>query len=132
MRGNPLAAWYGNPTSRSIPAYAGEPLASPAFRHCSKVYPRVCGGTGCTAVTRPDVEGLSPRMRGNQVLNPLYGLLVRSIPAYAGEPRISAHSTPSLTVYPRVCGGTPVCGGPEVYPRVCGGTHDSAAQAAAR
>ena len=36
-------------------------------------------------------------------------LIRRSIPACAGEPRVSASAAGSVRVYPRVCGGTP-CG----------------------
>ena len=50
--------------------------------------------------------GLSPRMRGNRVLA-LDDLGVeRSIPAYAGEPRLSSWRAVPAQVYPRVCGGT--------------------------
>ena len=33
-----------------------------------RVYPRVCGGTDCEDVWIPNIIGLSPRVRGNQVL----------------------------------------------------------------
>ena len=92
--------------SGSIPACAGEPypLADglPAFR----VYPRVCGGTARVLRHGGTVQGLSPRVRGNQANN-IYGRgEKRSIPACAGEPRQRPASQAPLPVYPRVCGGT--------------------------
>ena len=52
------------------------------------------------------VQGLSPRLRGNQGYRPELQVGGRSIPAPAGEPitRIIALFLP--TVYPRACGGT--------------------------
>ena len=50
----------------------------------------------------------------------------RSIPACAGEPHPRRLILLAQLVYPRVCGGTSICGGDDrpllVYPRVCGGT----------
>ncbi len=52
----------------SIPACAGEPSRrSPAAR-ARQVYPRVCGGTHDGSQVNLFVWGLSPRMRGNRVL----------------------------------------------------------------
>ena len=45
-------------------------------------------------------------MRGNPFLGSLALRRDRSIPACAGEPRILQSDVSSLTVYPRVCGGT--------------------------
>ena len=76
---------------RSIPAHAGEPLASNPSRTWPlfKVYPRPRGGT--YAITTP--SGMS---------------LLRSIPAHAGEPPTRSnqrHNQPDW-VYPRPRGGT--------------------------
>ena len=51
-------------------------------------------------------QGLSPRVRGNQGDGVKVGVVVRSIPACAGEPRAAAYGIFGATVYPRVCGGT--------------------------
>ena len=71
-----------------------------------RVYPRVCGGTIAAHRRHYSAEGLSPRVRGNQ-LN-LVGTLrqVRSIPACAGEPIPASLLAQHAAVYPRVCGGT--------------------------
>ena len=70
------------------------------------VYPRVGGGTGVPTVFAYLVLGLSPRGRGNPLPGHLPALPARSIPAWAGEPRIIVGSTLLNEVYPRVGGGT--------------------------
>ena len=52
-------------------------------------------------------KGLSPRVRGNLVLQPHFSRILWSIPACAGEPQHSGNWAFRYTVYPRVCGGTP-------------------------
>ena len=56
----------------------------------------------------PEASGLSPRVRGNQPAGEQDGLLLRSIPACAGEPGRSGCCQRRAWVYPRVCGGTDV------------------------
>ena len=72
---------------RSIPAWAGEPLylCSQAMA-VSRVYPRVGGGTSLQPDTEYEVQGLSPRGRGNLVRSIHRHCYHRSIPAWAGEP----------------------------------------------
>ena len=90
----------------SIPACAGEPTA-PSPRPPQKwVYPRVCGGTSSRKFRADNLEGLSPRVRGNQVIDAIISRRRRSIPACAGEPTTAGPFTRRWTVYPRVCGGT--------------------------
>ena len=50
--------------------------------------------------------GLSPRVRGNQMLPPWLCDPPGSIPACAGEPNAGATLDYGCQVYPRVCGGT--------------------------
>ena len=71
-----------------------------------RVYPRACGGTLRHHVEISRRVGLSPRLRGNQRLIPLALERERSIPAPAGEPCTVVILYPSVTVYPRACGGT--------------------------
>ena len=90
----------------SIPAPAGEPRRDTPSRLGLQVYPRACGGTEKGHSKQVGLTGLSPRLRGNQVL--VYDILRKcgSIPAPAGEPsRLSGRGWPT-TVYPRACGGT--------------------------
>ena len=113
----------------SIPACAGEPLATAPKTFPVTVYPRVCGGTDCGLGFLTCENGLSPRVRGNPFrrchgvywrLNlsprvrgnpPLFAAShqgLRSIPACAGEPHHHKAQVSTDAVYPRVCGGTSI------------------------
>ena len=96
----------------SIPAYAGEPRRNRRAKETPSVYPRVCGGTPAQPPRKGDTIGLSPRMRGNHHVAEYNIGGKRSIPAYAGEPRLRSTAPACGRVYPRVCGGTPICTGP--------------------
>ena len=50
------------------------------------VYPRVCGGTMPQDLLGVVIDGLSPRVRGNQRSNSVPCTVTGSIPACAGEP----------------------------------------------
>ena len=91
---------------RSIPACAGEPTWWMPSSPRSRVYPRVCGGTGFKSSSNSMSPGLSPRVRGNRANNPDILQGVGSIPACAGEPADPAAAISDDQVYPRVCGGT--------------------------
>ena len=73
-----------------------------------EVYPRVCGGTRGVEIAEGNREGLSPRVRGNQIVGIAARRALRSIPACAGEPSCALTRYHPPWVYPRVCGGT--CG----------------------
>ena len=128
VRGNPWKVrwlWLG---SWSIPACAGEPPARASAPHTMRVYPRVCGGTDELGPGHREGEGLSPRVRGNLRRSPAGRSPHRSIPACAGEPSSSVSAACMISVYPRVCGGTPSTIQAGVYhsglsPRVRGNLH---------
>ena len=86
VRGN--QGRYGLPVGDfgSIPACAGEPQKERAYGQAYKVYPRVCGGTTTQYTGISVQDGLSPRVRGNQVGVRGHQFAVGSIPACAGEP----------------------------------------------
>ena len=106
VRGNQRTrrSWTGR--RGSIPACAGEPPAPSARSPTPTVYPRVCGGTSCSARIANPVVGLSPRVRGNQWASNRLPQSSGSIPACAGEPITNWSKTRTDPVYPRVCGGT--------------------------
>ena len=106
VRGNRSAPAPPGTSARSIPACAGEPGAGGAGAGRGRVYPRVCGGTPCSLLRCRTVNGLSPRVRGNQAPDTIARLWVRSIPACAGEPAQRYAFRRGSRVYPRVCGGT--------------------------
>ena len=91
---------------RSIPAPAGEPAPIRAGSPPRRVYPRACGGTAPAGGGAAPSDGLSPRLRGNQVAFAIRAPAHRSIPAPAGEPRSSPRAQVASPVYPRACGGT--------------------------
>ena len=106
-RGNPCPRPPHTGHHRSIPAWAGEPLDQTSLTQTWTVYPRVGGGTARPDQPHANLDGLSPRGRGNRSTRPASRKPGRSIPAWAGEP-INAPSTASrCAVYPRVGGGTP-------------------------
>ena len=107
VRGNRRAEPYGHNIVRSIPACAGEPTGVTSSSTMASVYPRVCGGTPRLAAATSPLTGLSPRVRGNPGLRRTRRQQARSIPACAGEPLFDALQVIQLSVYPRVCGGTP-------------------------
>ena len=147
VRGNPPTGNNGSSKWRSIPACAGEPMTVAVSGCIIAVYPRVCGGTRRWRWSARCISGLSPRVRGNPAVGEGRRRRAGSIPACAGEPRISEPPRQIRQVYPRVCGGTtarvrkaasmaglsprvrgnlrrpaPPDDNARVYPRVCGGT----------
>ena len=89
----------------SIPACAGETVTGGDPTGLDEVYPRVCGGNTSGSYTRAGIPGLSPRVRGKRLLQPLLAPAGRSIPACAGETLARAKPRRLTMVYPRVCGG---------------------------
>ena len=106
VRGNPNRFLTVCPSSRSIPACAGEPLTGWRPAAGPGVYPRVCGGTSDGLAPSSWSGGLSPRVRGNRLPSEQQSHHPGSIPACAGEPAARARRRRRKRVYPRVCGGT--------------------------
>ena len=70
-------------------------------------------------------SGLSPRVRGSHCIELAWNIRKGSIPACAGEPRVSVQLEQVSRVYPRVCGGARTtrprrCSKPGLSPRVRG------------
>ena len=106
VRGNHRYNGWCLQQRRSIPAGAGEPDPPSKFALLKTVYPRGCGGTIPLANAPRSVEGLSPRVRGNQNHVGPGQVPGRSIPAGAGEPLLPQQPQLDNEVYPRGCGGT--------------------------
>ena len=117
VRGNPIPQWAPTNAARSIPACAGEPPRRSVRRWIRRVYPRVCGGTRLTGGHGGISQGLSPRVRGNQVRGVAVSGGRGSIPACAGEPSKGQMRSAKDWVYPRVCGGTSAAPHPGPRPR---------------
>ena len=86
VRGNRFIALRRPHGNRSIPACAGEPPVAAGQGGAQGVYPRVCGGTRRPESGGVQLQGLSPRVRGNRCPHRLIKIRTRSIPACAGEP----------------------------------------------
>ena len=69
VRGNRVTRLTRNRIWGSIPACAGEPQLHFGSRLSYVVYPRVCGGTGRQLMKQTNLDGLSPRVRGNRSRN---------------------------------------------------------------
>ena len=105
-RGNRRTTGQHLSRRRSIPAWAGEPQGARSLSKVRRVYPRVGGGTLALQHRVVDGDGLSPRGRGNRLRATDAFDMMRSIPAWAGEPRVAGPTLYHNTVYPRVGGGT--------------------------
>ena len=86
MRGSPVGFYVFVLNHGSIPACAGEPTLTSKLNNVPMVYPRVCGGAGLAGVLALSRAGLSPRVRGSPSVITCASVVVRSIPACAGEP----------------------------------------------
>ena len=106
VRGNRSSRQSKTSFERSIPACAGEPGTSREYTVTYEVYPRVCGGTEVPHSPLDDLNGLSPRVRGNRPDPGHQRRKLGSIPACAGEPAGEPAGNRLPEVYPRVCGGT--------------------------
>ena len=89
----------------SIPACAGETKAESVGQPTPTVHPRVCGGNPRGAASARGPSGPSPRVRGKRFVERAGAVVVGSIPACAGETRLTWTSAKSARVHPRVCGG---------------------------
>ena len=105
-RGNLLVVVLDRAPWRSIPAWAGKPLAGGDRYTNRRVYPRVGGETTVTFDDRRGRKGLSPRGRGNLYYQGCQGVTEGSIPAWAGKPVCLSASRLRRWVYPRVGGET--------------------------
>ena len=92
VRGSPRAPHFQRVPHRSIPACAGEPPRGRAGPPARRVYPRVCGGAVAMAVIGLPVPGLSPRVRGSHAYLAEHEVDPGSIPACAGEPKLTGES----------------------------------------
>ena len=78
----------------------------------------MCGATWLESHPFTGSEGLSPRVRGNQVITNLPLNLDGPIPACAGQPAVVSMLFSLVRAYPRVCGATQTTG--KVIPELKG------------
>ena len=68
-------------------------------------YPRGCGGANNARLIAAGSSGLSPRVRGSPMSAHSTSLVLRPIPAGAGEPTLVRRPWEAGRAYPRGCGG---------------------------
>ena len=90
----------------SIPTRAGKPYVRFQATHGIKVYPHACGETLRLELRLGREWGLSPRVRGNQLLGVVSRMKIGSIPTRAGKPWLGLFVAWCLGVYPHACGET--------------------------
>ena len=105
VRGSLTGPKGAGKSTGSIPAGAGEPGSSIIGGLFGGVYPRGCGGAPFRRGPLQRGPGLSPRVRGSQVVRAFAIKKPGSIPAGAGEPSCIDMHLVTRGVYPRGCGG---------------------------
>ena len=106
MRGNHVLRRARDAAEGSIPTHAGKPSCGCTERSTARVYPHACGETMVPPSATSRMRGLSPRMRGNQVLDNEASCGEGSIPTHAGKPTGAPNSAEAGRVYPHACGET--------------------------
>ena len=107
VRGNRRSPRPSPAGSGPIPACAGQPSSHPGSRAQWGAYPRVCGATAPGRPAFSELQGLSPRVRGNRALGEARAVALGPIPACAGQPNSQRTVQIKAGAYPRVCGATP-------------------------
>ncbi len=104
LRGTPGLLVAHPQADRFIPAPAGNTHQSGFQRVDLAVHPRACGEHFTTDAMSADSDGSSPRLRGTPLAVDLVTLLIRFIPAPAGNTSVADRPTASPPVHPRACG----------------------------
>ncbi len=104
MRGTPRRSSATAHSGRSIPAHAGNTTRFLLAVWGFPVHPRACGEHNKKECLWTSMSGPSPRMRGTPPTTKLVEGQLRSIPAHAGNTRISMFRSFHCAVHPRACG----------------------------
>ena len=104
VRGTVNVSDYGYPTTRFIPARAGNGSASALHGLPLAVHPRACGERGTAEAGAGANSGSSPRVRGTAAGRAVRFRLARFIPARAGNGHARHRGRPAHPVHPRACG----------------------------
>ena len=67
-------------------------------------HPRACGANVASNSSEDPVNGSSPRVRGKLIPVPVFDVLLRIIPARAGQTCLLAVMVVILSDHPRACG----------------------------
>ncbi len=104
VRGTPLNLDLPLGDHRFIPACAGNTLRLPTKAAPCTVHPRMCGEHHLSAMELVGRAGSSPHVRGTQVNGQDGQIVVRFIPACAGNTINQATGPCAQAVHPRMCG----------------------------
>ena len=104
MRGTPANNSENFESPRIIPAHAGNSAARrPSWDRCPD-HPRACGELSGDHPRGPAGAGSSPRMRGTPAYRPRPPILLRIIPAHAGNSGVRGGAYVLESDHPRACG----------------------------
>ena len=104
MRGTPTILLSQRPLRRFIPAHAGNTSGRQSASPEAPVHPRACGEHSCRSLQDTGGVGSSPRMRGTPAWFQPRAVLLRFIPAHAGNTEASPTRQRDGSVHPRACG----------------------------
>ena len=104
VRGTVFQRRFAIVDGRFIPACAGNRRDTGAALHDLAVHPRVCGEQPPPRLWSRMNRGSSPRVRGTVFVFLSLSLVLRFIPACAGNSGSTVDSVPTVPVHPRVCG----------------------------
>ena len=104
LRGSPHVVRLAVHGPGPIPAPAGQPSAASRDAEDRRAYPRTCGAATRPIMVRHSNRGLSPHLRGSQVVPSLPPRFCGPIPAPAGQPRRPWGRYLRSGAYPRTCG----------------------------
>ena len=104
MRGKLAVLAAGRPHLRIIPAHAGQTNTCLSRRPDRSDHPRACGANTQDEQIGVLAVGSSPRMRGKLVRQKIEIVVIRIIPAHAGQTRYDAPPLLIIADHPRACG----------------------------
>ena len=104
MRGKLVDDLHGAAVERIIPAHAGQTCACPSRPRAWTDHPRACGANDGLPNTYRSLGGSSPRMRGKLSDDPHGIILLRIIPAHAGQTPAQLWMDSLTADHPRACG----------------------------
>ena len=104
VRGKPVPSVVSTERIRIIPARAGQTMRGAGQRLHPSDHPRACGANPFSGLAVALIAGSSPRVRGKQERAGLAGVLVRIIPARAGQTEKTNRPAAQSPDHPRACG----------------------------
>ena len=111
MRGKRTVSFSTVSRMRIIPAHAGQTTRRSSCRPSPTDHPRACGANTVVECLTEIGHGSSPRMRGKHRWRVRRSLVLRIIPAHAGQTCMASHLLLRAADHPRACGANPMTAG---------------------